>query len=222
MADPAAPKTNAKARSYRRKAAPSPSPERKPVPATQNPHRGGRSTSRSRSRSRSPKKPVKPSDKPELNTIHRGRVVSARDFGCFIRLTGFPRDGMLHISEASSERITPEELRALFPQGSTRWVQVSSVAEDGKVGLSARNIDQSSGEKRRGAESSAPKGGKTSYPTPEGSPPEIFSIHKGCFRRHQRCRTCTPTITRLAHSTHAPPPNTYLLQTACLARQGGE
>ena len=49
--------------------------------------------SRSRSRERVSAKP------PELHSIHEGRVRSVRDFGAFIRLPGYDRDGLVHISQ---------------------------------------------------------------------------------------------------------------------------
>jgi hypothetical protein len=36
---------------------------------------------------------------PELHTIHRGTVVGLQDFGAFIHLEGFNRDGLVHVSQ---------------------------------------------------------------------------------------------------------------------------
>ena len=102
-------------RSFRKKAAPSRSPSRERVSARGAQDRSARNPSRSRSRSRSrspdtrraarqaPDKQAarKAAQGPAVDSVAQGRVTSVRDFGCFMRLPGADRDGLLHISQAA-------------------------------------------------------------------------------------------------------------------------
>ena len=109
---------------------------RSPDPTFRNRSRS-RSRSRSRERGREPRADEKAerSEGPrgregntavKVDSVHHGRVTSCRDFGCFVRLPGCPRDGLLHISQVSDRRIDASELAQLLPVGHEVWVKVTS------------------------------------------------------------------------------------------------
>eukprot|EP00966_Prymnesium_polylepis_P010070 232427-Prymnesium_polylepis.1 len=52
---------------------------------------------------------------PPLHSIHRGKITAVREFGCFVRVHDYDREGLIHISQVSDVRIEPEELKRLLP-----------------------------------------------------------------------------------------------------------
>ena len=40
---------------------------------------------------------------PPLHSVQKGRVVSVRPFGLFVRMEGFARDGLVHMSQVSDD-----------------------------------------------------------------------------------------------------------------------
>ena len=111
----------------------------------------------------------------KADSVHHGRVTSCRDFGCFIRLPGCSKDGLLHISQVADRRISAEELRELLPVGREVWVKVTDVKGDGKIGLSAKNVP---GHERDALGGGGGSGGGMPRSTPQGKPPDLFSIHR--------------------------------------------
>ena len=112
--------------------------------------------------------------------MHHGRVVSCRDFGCFVRLPGCPRDGLLHISQVSDRRIDASELSQLLPVGREVWVKVTDIKEDGKMSLTAKNVP---GHERDalgggGGGGGGGSGGVATTKSAHAKPPELFSIHR--------------------------------------------
>ena len=47
-------------------------------------------------------------DEPEVGRIYTGKVVKIMDFGAFVNFFG-KRDGLVHVSQLSSERVAPPE-----------------------------------------------------------------------------------------------------------------
>lgn len=95
---------------------------------------------------------------PELYSIHRASVQSVRPFGLFVRLDGFVKQGLVHLSQLSNQEVTkrddPDELKveaiaAVAGEGDQVWVKVISVRQEGanvKVGCSLKFVSQSTGE----------------------------------------------------------------------------
>ncbi|KAL8449338.1 hypothetical protein Emed_003219 [Eimeria media] len=79
---------------------------------------------------------------PELNTIHHGTVKRIQAFGAFVALDGFDRDGLLHISAISKDKI--DKVEDVLSVGDKVWVKVCKV-EDGKYSLDMRDISQRDG-----------------------------------------------------------------------------
>jgi len=65
---------------------------------------------------------------PELHSVHKGKVVSIKEYGVFVELEGRRRHGLVHISQVSNSRIEAEELPTIVEVGETVWVKVIAVA----------------------------------------------------------------------------------------------
>jgi len=75
---------------------------------------------------------------PELNKIYEGTVVKVVDFGAFVNILP-GKDGLLHISEISSERV--ENVSDVLSVGDV--IRVKLIGFDrGKMKLSKKILDQ--------------------------------------------------------------------------------
>ncbi|MER2519283.1 MAG: polyribonucleotide nucleotidyltransferase [Bdellovibrionales bacterium] len=80
---------------------------------------------------------------PEIGAIYVGKVVKIVDFGAFVNFLG-SRDGLVHISEISRERIG--KVSDVVNVGAEVRVKVMGVDDRGKVKLSMKAVDQKTGE----------------------------------------------------------------------------
>ena len=80
---------------------------------------------------------------PELGVVYNGKVVKVVDFGAFVNFLG-SRDGLVHISELSRERVA--KVADLLKQGDAVKVKVLGFDDRGKVKLSMKQVDQATGE----------------------------------------------------------------------------
>jgi polyribonucleotide nucleotidyltransferase len=80
---------------------------------------------------------------PEIGVIYNGKVVKVVDFGAFVNFLG-NRDGLVHISELSRERVG--KVGDVVAVGDTVKVKVIGIDERGKIKLSMRAVDQVTGE----------------------------------------------------------------------------
>ena len=80
---------------------------------------------------------------PELGAIYNGKVVKTVDFGAFVNFLG-SRDGLVHISELSPQRVG--KVADVVKLGDTVKVKVLGFDDRGKVKLSMRQVDQQTGE----------------------------------------------------------------------------
>jgi len=75
-------------------------------------------------------------EEPELNKIYKGKVVKIVDFGAFVNILP-GKDGLLHISEISNERV--EDVASVLEEG--QEIEVKLVGFDrGKMKLSAKAL----------------------------------------------------------------------------------
>ena len=75
---------------------------------------------------------------PEVGTIYEGTVRSIKDFGAFVEvLPG--RDGLLHISQISNERVA--KVTDVLSEGDVVRVKVLEVDRNGKIRLSKKEAD---------------------------------------------------------------------------------
>jgi polyribonucleotide nucleotidyltransferase len=80
---------------------------------------------------------------PEIGVIYNGKVVKTADFGAFVNFLG-SRDGLVHISELQQGRVG--KTTDVVNVGDSVKVKVIGFDERGKVKLSMRVVDQTTGE----------------------------------------------------------------------------
>jgi polyribonucleotide nucleotidyltransferase len=80
---------------------------------------------------------------PEIGVIYTGKVVKIMDFGAFVNFMG-AKDGLVHISEISPQRIG--KVSDVVNVGDEVRVKVLGVDDRGKVKLSMKVVDQKTGE----------------------------------------------------------------------------
>jgi polyribonucleotide nucleotidyltransferase len=80
---------------------------------------------------------------PEIGVIYTGKVVKTVDFGAFVNFMG-AKDGLVHISEISQQRIG--KVSDVVNVGDEVRVKVLGVDDRGKVKLSMKAVDQKTGE----------------------------------------------------------------------------
>jgi len=80
---------------------------------------------------------------PEVGVIYTGKVVKIMDFGAFVNFMG-PRDGLVHISELSPERVG--KVSDVVEEGQSVKVKLIGIDDRGKVKLSMKVVNQETGE----------------------------------------------------------------------------
>ena len=78
----------------------------------------------------------------EINKIYNGKVVKTAEFGAFVNFLG-AKDGLVHISELSNERV--QKTTDIVKDGDAVKVKVIGFDDRGKVKLSMRVVDQATG-----------------------------------------------------------------------------
>ena len=104
----------------------------------------------------------------EVGKLYRGKVVTIKEFGCFVEV--FPgKDGLVHISELANFRVKQTE--DIVKMGDEIWVKCLGVDEKGRVRLSRRAAmeerDKQEREKQGGA---APAAGSAPAAAPAPAP----------------------------------------------------
>ena len=79
---------------------------------------------------------------PEIGVIYNGKVVKTAEFGAFVNFLG-SRDGLVHISELQQGRVN--KTTDVVAQGDSVKVKVIGFDDRGKVKLSMRVVDQTTG-----------------------------------------------------------------------------
>ena len=79
---------------------------------------------------------------PEVGEIYEGTVVKTADFGAFVNFFG-PRDGLVHISQLASDRVS--KTTDVVKEGDKVFVKLMGFDERGKVRLSMKVVDQTTG-----------------------------------------------------------------------------
>ncbi len=79
---------------------------------------------------------------PEVGQIYQGKVVKVMEFGAFVNFFG-AKDGLVHVSQISKERVAnPSDV---VKEGDQVWVKLLGFDDRGKVRLSMKIIDQTTG-----------------------------------------------------------------------------
>ena len=80
---------------------------------------------------------------PEVGEIYDGKIVKVMDFGAFVNFFG-PKDGLVHVSELAAQRVAkPSDV---VKEGQAVKVKLLGFDDRGKVRLSMKQVDQSTGE----------------------------------------------------------------------------
>ncbi len=74
----------------------------------------------------------------QVGDIYEGRVARLMDFGAFVTILP-GRDGLVHISQLSEERV--EKVENVVKEGDIVRVKVLEVGRDGKIRLSMKASD---------------------------------------------------------------------------------
>ncbi len=80
---------------------------------------------------------------PEIGVIYKGPVVKIMDFGAFVNFLG-KRDGLVHISELAPKRV--QQVSDVVKEGDIVFVKCLGVDDRGKVKLSMKRVDQTTGQ----------------------------------------------------------------------------
>ena len=80
---------------------------------------------------------------PEPGTIYDGTVVKVMDFGAFVNFFG-AKDGLVHISQLAAHRVN--KVNDVVKEGDKVKVKLLGMDERGKVRLSMKAVDQTTGE----------------------------------------------------------------------------
>ena len=75
---------------------------------------------------------------PEVNKIYTGKVANIVDFGAFVTIMP-GRDGLVHVSEISEERV--EKVSDYFVEGEEVKVKVLEIDKQGKIRLTRKGLD---------------------------------------------------------------------------------
>jgi polyribonucleotide nucleotidyltransferase len=94
---------------------------------------------------------------PEVGQIYDGTIVKTMDFGAFVNFFG-PKDGLVHISHLAQQRVN--KVTDVVKEGDKVKVKLLGFDERGKVRLSMKAVDQTTGEdleakQKAGAETAA-------------------------------------------------------------------
>ncbi len=80
---------------------------------------------------------------PEVGMIYKGKVVKTADFGAFVNFFG-PKDGLVHISQLAARRV--EKTTDVVKEGDEVYVKLMGFDDRGKIKLSMKVVDQSTGQ----------------------------------------------------------------------------
>ncbi len=83
---------------------------------------------------------------PEVGEIYEGTVVKTVEFGAFVNFFG-SKDGLVHISQLAADRVA--KTTDIVKEGDKVWVKLMGFDERGKVRLSMKVVDQTTGEEMK-------------------------------------------------------------------------
>jgi polyribonucleotide nucleotidyltransferase len=93
---------------------------------------------------------------PEVGQVYKGKVVKIMEFGAFVNFFG-AKDGLVHVSQLAPGR--PERVEDVVKEGQEVFVKLLGFDDRGKVRLSMKIVDQTTGKE---------------IPRAEGEPEEKF------------------------------------------------
>lgn len=84
---------------------------------------------------------------PPLHSIAKGEVVSIQTYGAFVRLPGYKKEGLVHVSEMSASRV--ENASEIVDVGERVWIKVIGREIQGdkvKLSFSMKAVNQGTGQ----------------------------------------------------------------------------
>uniref|UniRef100_A0A096LVJ9 Zinc finger CCHC domain-containing protein 17 n=1 Tax=Poecilia formosa TaxID=48698 RepID=A0A096LVJ9_POEFO len=84
---------------------------------------------------------------PPLHSIAKGEVVSVQSYGAFVRLPGYKKEGLVHVSEMSATRV--ENASEIVDVGEHVWIKVIGREIQGdkvKMSFSMKAVNQGTGQ----------------------------------------------------------------------------
>lgn len=84
---------------------------------------------------------------PPLHSIAKGEVVSVQTYGAFVRLPGYKKEGLVHVSEMSASRV--ENVSEIVDVGERVWIKVIGREIQGdkvKLSFSMKAVNQGTGQ----------------------------------------------------------------------------
>ncbi|XP_078123843.1 zinc finger CCHC domain-containing protein 17 [Sander vitreus] len=84
---------------------------------------------------------------PPMHSISKGEVVSLQTYGAFVRLPGYKKEGLVHVSEMSATRI--ENASEVVDMGEQVWIKVigREIRDDKvKLSFSMKAVNQGTGQ----------------------------------------------------------------------------
>ncbi|XP_039977061.1 nucleolar protein of 40 kDa isoform X2 [Xiphias gladius] len=84
---------------------------------------------------------------PPLYSISKGEVVSVQTYGAFVRLPGYKKEGLVHVSEMSASRV--ENASEIVDVGEQVWIKVigREIRDDKvKLSFSMKAVNQGTGQ----------------------------------------------------------------------------
>ncbi|XP_041868583.1 nucleolar protein of 40 kDa [Melanotaenia boesemani] len=84
---------------------------------------------------------------PPLFSIAKGEVVSVQTYGAFVRLPGYKKEGLVHVSEMSASRV--ENASEIVDVGEKVWIKVIGREIQGekvKLSFSMKSVNQGTGQ----------------------------------------------------------------------------
>uniref|UniRef100_A0A3Q2P3S5 Zinc finger CCHC domain-containing protein 17 n=1 Tax=Fundulus heteroclitus TaxID=8078 RepID=A0A3Q2P3S5_FUNHE len=84
---------------------------------------------------------------PPLHSIAKGEVVSVQTYGAFVRLPGYKKEGLVHVSEMSASRV--ENPSEIVDVGERVWIKVLGREIQGdkvKLSFSMKAVNQGTGQ----------------------------------------------------------------------------
>uniref|UniRef100_A0A8C6PMB1 Zinc finger CCHC domain-containing protein 17 n=1 Tax=Nothobranchius furzeri TaxID=105023 RepID=A0A8C6PMB1_NOTFU len=97
-------------------------------------------------RDRSSREPAGLDGLPPMYSIAKGEVVSVQTYGAFVRLPGYRKEGLVHVSEMSASRV--ESASEIVDVGEQVWIKVIGREIQGekvKLSFSMKAVNQGTG-----------------------------------------------------------------------------
>jgi polyribonucleotide nucleotidyltransferase len=89
---------------------------------------------------------------PEMGAIYKGKVVKIVEFGAFVNFFG-SRDGLVHVSQLAADRV--KQVKDVVKEGQEVYVKLMGFDDRGKVRLSMKVVDQTTGQEIKQTEAEA-------------------------------------------------------------------